>query len=609
MNSFPFYDPVLLSLRFALEPIDNILNSLSLLNQTEDLIGLNAWVIRTAASLTQQQRDLNRLIFQWLRDSLTPAPDVSDFSAYLQDLAERDPSQAVAEMERRIDAYDGSYHPDPELQVEMDALRNDAPATWRRIVSHLETLWETSLAAEWERVQPSLIWQVEMFAHHLGSLPRSSLLRGAETAHGSHAISDADDEVPGYPADAETALTLAITRRVRFKLIEEVLQDFTGRQILSDGIGYVVHEDDPGLDGITEVVFVPSWHTGQTVIARQKEGASIELFFSVPPNYDLTAQNSAPMSSKELQARLTTLSNETNIRLLEHLARYDEMSAQEMSEALQISPSLVAQQVKQMASLGYLYERGVPGDQNTYRLSSFYVARTTRALTEVASSQPGEIWTSTRSGEYFYETLPEDLNRFLDSEGRLAFWPPARRRESLLLLEYLAGFFERGRLYSEKEVNELLLLHSAYDDTATLRRALYQYRFLERAPDGSHYWHTQRHETNVVQESKRLDEYYPNGPGLGVLSITATTMSNRAIQLIQAQGGLVTYHPGEQNNDKRERYPRPSFYSLRFPRGTRQIFENKTPFGSFPQRFVLPDGTQLRLVDNQSASEMDIVDE
>ena len=56
------------------------------------------------------------------------------------------------------------------------------------------------------------------------------------------------------------------------------------------------------------------------------------------------------------------------------------------------------------------------------------------------------------------------------------------------MLEYLAGFFEQGRVYSEKEVNALLLLHSTFKDSAALRRALYDYRFMHRTRDGSRYW-------------------------------------------------------------------------------------------------------------------------
>lgn len=52
------------------------------------------------------------------------------------------------------------------------------------------------------------------------------------------------------------------------------------------------------------------------------------------------------------------------------------------------------------------------------------------------------------------------------------------------VLRWLAGKFERGRRYPEREVNQLLKAH--HEDFATLRRSLVDFRYMERA-DG-YYW-------------------------------------------------------------------------------------------------------------------------
>jgi hypothetical protein len=52
------------------------------------------------------------------------------------------------------------------------------------------------------------------------------------------------------------------------------------------------------------------------------------------------------------------------------------------------------------------------------------------------------------------------------------------------VLRWLAGKFEPGRRYHEREVNALLKAH--HEDFATLRRSLVDYRYMDRA-DG-HYW-------------------------------------------------------------------------------------------------------------------------
>src|SRR5436853_7933101 len=79
-------------LRVALEPVFNALNSFSLLTATGQLPGLNVWVVQTAAALTSERRQTNRLVFEGLRDVLTPEQDVPpDFAAYLKQLRELDP--------------------------------------------------------------------------------------------------------------------------------------------------------------------------------------------------------------------------------------------------------------------------------------------------------------------------------------------------------------------------------------------------------------------------------------------------------------------------------------------------------------------------------------
>ena len=54
-------------------------------------------------------------------------------------------------------------------------------------------------------------------------------------------------------------------------------------------------------------------------------------------------------------------------------------------------------------------------------------------------------------------------------------------------LFYLAGKFEAGWEYTEREVNELLLDWHTFADPATLRRELYDYGFLDRSRDGKVY--------------------------------------------------------------------------------------------------------------------------
>jgi DNA-binding CsgD family transcriptional regulator len=71
-----------------------------------------------------------------------------------------------------------------------------------------------------------------------------------------------------------------------------------------------------------------------------------------------------------------------------------------------------------------------------------------------------------------------------DPPTLLAF--PRKQKAKLVVLNRLAGLFEPGRRYSEKEVNGVL--SAVYGDYVTLRRYLIDYGFLGRKRDGSEYW-------------------------------------------------------------------------------------------------------------------------
>lgn len=78
------------------------------------------------------------------------------------------------------------------------------------------------------------------------------------------------------------------------------------------------------------------------------------------------------------------------------------------------------------------------------------------------------------------------LKNFLDEEMRLKAFP-ARRKMKIYALLYLLEKFEKEKVYSEKEVNEILLLWHTFSDPATLRREMADYRLFERSRDGRAY--------------------------------------------------------------------------------------------------------------------------
>ena len=96
--------------------------------------------------------------------------------------------------------------------------------------------------------------------------------------------------------------------------------------------------------------------------------------------------------------------------------------------------------------------------------------------------------------------LTHILRNFLDATGKLTAFP-AKRKMKLYALLYLAQKIPADTDFTEREINNILLDWHTFADPATLRRELYDYRFLDRSRDGKVY---------------RLAEKQPTPEDLGV---------------------------------------------------------------------------------------------
>ncbi|BBI33749.1 DUF2087 domain-containing protein [Cohnella abietis] len=71
------------------------------------------------------------------------------------------------------------------------------------------------------------------------------------------------------------------------------------------------------------------------------------------------------------------------------------------------------------------------------------------------------------------------------TEGALTTFS-MKEKYKLIVLREIAKRFVRDTVYTEKEVNQILI--AVFDDHVTLRRYLIEYGFLDRKSDGSQYW-------------------------------------------------------------------------------------------------------------------------
>ena len=83
--------------------------------------------------------------------------------------------------------------------------------------------------------------------------------------------------------------------------------------------------------------------------------------------------------------------------------------------------------------------------------------------------------------------MAQEIERFLDEEGKLNIWP-AKKATQELALAYLAEKFEYDRDYTEHEVNAILSGWHTFGDYFLLRRGLVESGWLMRLTNGSRYW-------------------------------------------------------------------------------------------------------------------------
>lgn len=80
-----------------------------------------------------------------------------------------------------------------------------------------------------------------------------------------------------------------------------------------------------------------------------------------------------------------------------------------------------------------------------------------------------------------------NISVFLDDTGRIVQLPVPNRTK-IPVLAYLASKFATGRIYNEKEINQIINNWHTFNDYFILRRLLIDYKLLGRTPDGAEYW-------------------------------------------------------------------------------------------------------------------------
>jgi biotin operon repressor len=152
------------------------------------------------------------------------------------------------------------------------------------------------------------------------------------------------------------------------------------------------------------------------------------------------------------------LADETRIRIIALLS-VRPLSVQELAGAVEVTEATVSHHLTVLRGAGLVES----GHEQYYTVYRFRTQPLIDALQTVAAA-PVSASVDEDLARYDQKVLTTYLE-----DGRLRSIPTQRKKRDVIL-RYLAQQFEPGRTYTEKEVNQILVVY--HDDVATLRREL-----------------------------------------------------------------------------------------------------------------------------------------
>ena len=179
----------------------------------------------------------------------------------------------------------------------------------------------------------------------------------------------------------------------------------------------------------------------------------------------------------ELLTFFKVLADANRLKIIGLLAEQP-LSVEQLAEILHLRPSTVSHHLARLAGLGLVSARA-EGYYNIYQLENERLDElggkflTPGALPEAAAG--ADILAYDRKVIHDY-SLPDGSLKTI----------PSQRKKLEAVLRSIASAFTPGVRYSESQVNHILKQY--HEDTATLRRELVGYRFLERTGGGEEYW-------------------------------------------------------------------------------------------------------------------------
>jgi ArsR family transcriptional regulator len=181
-----------------------------------------------------------------------------------------------------------------------------------------------------------------------------------------------------------------------------------------------------------------------------------------------------PEENLEARAELfKALGHPTRLLIL-NLIRIKPRHGEELATILHLKPATISHHLSKLGAVGLLQSR----KDQYYQTYSLVPGVLDKTLADVVHlPQPG-LTAEVEEDAYRKKVLKAFIKR-----GRLTQFP-AQYKKRLIILEKIVEEFEPGRVYSEQEVNQILV--EFHEDVATLRREMIDHKLMER--EAGRYW-------------------------------------------------------------------------------------------------------------------------
>lgn len=155
-------------------------------------------------------------------------------------------------------------------------------------------------------------------------------------------------------------------------------------------------------------------------------------------------------------------------------------TVEQLSEALGIRVSTASHHLAKLADAGLVGAKA----ESHYRVYSLRPDKLTALAKSLLSEVERPNASATQEGDEFERKVKRT---FLSPDGGIKTFP-MQEKKFHVLLRHVVRAFEPGVRYPEKRVNQILGQFN--EDTARLRRALVDHRYMAREGGGGKYWRT-----------------------------------------------------------------------------------------------------------------------